>query len=244
MVDDHSALRENIPAYALGALDAEEAASLQAHLQTCETCREELAGYRALSDGLLAAMPPRQPSPALRRRLQGRLPGARKAPRPRISWSWGGLTAGAAFLLLLALSLFSLTQLRQINQQQAALLRQARTDQAALAMLSYTSTQALAVNGGQITGTLLLNRDHNTAMLITWDMPQLPANRTYQVWFINPNGGRVSGGIFRPDSGGSYTAAMLWPEESLSAYTGLGVTIEPAGGSPQPTGQRVLKVDF
>ena len=73
MDENHIAFQESLAAYALGALDADEVASLEAHLQTCESCREELAGYRALSDGLLAGLPPRQPSPALRRRLQGRL---------------------------------------------------------------------------------------------------------------------------------------------------------------------------
>ena len=68
--DEHSLLRESIAAYALGALDADDVAALEAHLQTCESCRAELAAYRALSENLVAATPPREPSPALRKRLE------------------------------------------------------------------------------------------------------------------------------------------------------------------------------
>src|SRR5512143_2681017 len=95
--DEHPLLRENIPAYALGALDAEDVRALEAHLQTCEACRAELADYRELSNNLLMTVPPRQPSPALRKRLQSHLPSAQvasKATRPRFAWSLGQLAIG------------------------------------------------------------------------------------------------------------------------------------------------------
>lgn len=244
MFEDHSAYREDIPAYALGALDVEEAASLEAHLQTCESCRQELADYRMLSKNLAAALPPRPPSPALRRRLQERILPARRTSSPRWSLSFRQAALGGALLLLLGINFYSLAQMRRLENQQAALLRQSRSNQAAVAMLAYPDTQSLVIKGEQVAGTLLLNRQHNTVMLITWDLPALPADQTYQAWLIDPGGGRVSAGTFRPGSEGSYTAATLWPEQNLSAYTGLGVTVEPAGGSPQPTGQRLFKVDF
>ena len=59
--DEHSIFRENLSAYALGALEADELRALEAHLQTCDSCRAELGQYRAISDGLLAALPPRPP---------------------------------------------------------------------------------------------------------------------------------------------------------------------------------------
>src|SRR5512138_1779533 len=92
--DEHSLLRENIPAYALGALDAEDVRALEAHLRTCQACQAELAEYRALSEHLVLSVPSRQPSPALRRRLQSRLPSARaaqKASRPGLVWTFGQL---------------------------------------------------------------------------------------------------------------------------------------------------------
>ena len=108
--DEHTPFRENIPAYALDALDARDAAALESHLQTCASCRTELAGYRAVSDRLLTALPPQNPPAALRRRLQARLPGAQKAQRPRLNWSIGRVAMATAFVLLLALNVYSVLQ--------------------------------------------------------------------------------------------------------------------------------------
>src|SRR5574341_1956262 len=86
-LDRHAPLREDIPAYALGALDAQEVAALEVHLKTCDSCRAELAEYRALSDSLLTAIPPKQPSAGLRKRLQSRLPSAQRSTPLRLKWS-------------------------------------------------------------------------------------------------------------------------------------------------------------
>lgn len=246
--DQHTSFLENIPAYALGALDAEEAAALEAHLATCASCQTELAGYRLVSDNLLTALPPQKPPAALRQRLQGRLPSAQKAirpMRPRLNWSIGRVAVGMAFVLLLALNVYSILQVRTLQLQQAQLTRQIQTSQTALAMLSYPNTQSLPidVNNG-VTGTLLMDTDRNIAALIVWNMPQLREDQTYQVWLIDPQGDRTSGGIFRPDPVQSFTTASILSTSNLSNFVGIGVTVEPAGGSDQPTGSRIFKVDF
>src|ERR1044071_3908311 len=115
---EHVPFRENIPAYALGALDTEECAALESHLQTCDSCRAELADYRSTSESAFAMLPPQQPSAALRKRLQGQLPGAKKAGSTRLPWSFSRLAVGIAVLLLLALNLFSFLQVRVLRNQQ------------------------------------------------------------------------------------------------------------------------------
>jgi len=249
MDQQHSVFHEDIPAYALGALDADETAALEAHLLTCESCRQELADYRGVSDNLLAALPPRQPPAALRDRLRDRLRAAlpsaqQKAAPRRPAWSFGRLALGAGLVLLLALNLFSFLQLRDLQRQQAQLLQQVQQDQAALAMLSYPGTQSFPIEAGQVSGTLLLDRDRNAGMLIVWDLPPLPADQTYQAWLVQPDGIRVSAAIFRPQNTDAYTVGMISAPQSLDTFSSLGVTVEPAGGSSGPTGERVLKVDF
>jgi anti-sigma-K factor RskA len=245
--DEHSRLRENIPAYALGALDAEDVTALEAHIQTCDSCQTELASYREMTDSLLAAVPPRDPSPALRKRLQGRLPSAqsvRKVSPPRFVPSFGKVALGSALVILLAINLFSFSQLRELQRQQASLLQQVQNSQAALAMLSYPGTRAVLISEGNISGTVLLDRDRNTAALVAWNLPELSPEQIYQVWLIEPDGHRVSAGLFRPQAGSPYTTQPVSWNGDISAFVGLGVTVEPAGGSDQPTGPRVFKVDF
>ncbi len=245
MVDDeHTSFRENIPAFALGALDVEDASALEAHLQTCASCRTELAAYRAVSDNLLIALPPQAPPASLRRELQSRLPGASKTAHARWTFSFGQLAFGIVLAALLILNLFSLLQLRSLQRQQAQLISQVQTDQMALAILSYPGTQTFSINGESVTGTILLNEDHNTAVLVAWDLPLLAENQIYQIWLVEPNGHRVSAGLFRPEIGKAYTTQIISAKEGFSGFTGIGVTVEPAGGSDQPTGSRVFKVDF
>jgi anti-sigma factor RsiW len=117
--DQHIPFRENIPAYALGALDVEDAVALEDHLATCASCRDELAAYHATSDNLLVALPPQNPPAALRRRLQARLPSAQKAMHPRLNWSIGRMAVGVLFTLLLALNVYSVLQVRALQLQQA-----------------------------------------------------------------------------------------------------------------------------
>ena len=142
----HDSFRENIPAYALGALDAEEVVALESHLKTCTACQTELAEYRAVSDALLAVIPPKSPSAELRRRLQSRLPGAQKSKRRLLNWSFNQVAMAAALVLLLAMNLYSILQVRTLQLEQTRLARQYRTGQTVLSMLSYPTTQRLELS--------------------------------------------------------------------------------------------------
>ena len=208
--DEHTPFIEDIPAYAIGALDAEDALALESHLKTCASCRTELAEYRALGESLLMTVPSKQPSAALRKRLQSRLPGAQKSARRKVTISFGRLAVGFAVFALLVLNLFSFMQLRQIQNQQALLLNQMEDAQVALAMLSSPNIQALSLSGGSVSGSLLLDKNQNRAIIIAQNLPALSKDWTYQVWLIEPNGTRISIGLFRPEGGQSYTTKAIW----------------------------------
>lgn len=242
--NEHSPFIENIPAYALGALDVGDIAALESHLKTCASCRTELAEYRAVGESLLTAIPPKQPSAALRKRLQNRLPGTQRSSRLQIRWSFGQFAMGAAVIALLVVNLFSFAQLRRLQVQQASLVNQVENAQIALAVLSSPNIQLLPISGENISGTLLLDKDRNKAVLIAEDFPVLAENQIYQIWLIQPDEQRVSAGLFRPRIGQSYTTQDISSEQDISSFIGIGVTIEPAAGSDQPTGSRVFRIDF
>ena len=241
----HSPIMDDIPAYALGALDAQDVPALEAHLQTCASCRAELASYRALSDDLLMAIPPRQPSAALRRQLQSKLPGARqRSGRRPMNWSWGQFAVGFALLALLALNAFSFLQMQSIQQQQALLSRQIQSEQTALALLSYPGVKTISFDTNGIAGSLLLDPDRNAVAIFAWNLPQLAENQTYQAWLIDSKEERTSLGIFRSDPSQPFTTYSVVSSNNIEKFIGLGVTVEPSGGSDHPTGPRLFKVDF
>lgn len=246
MTDKHLIFRENLSAYAINALDADETAALQAHLQDCDSCRAELAGYQRVSSGLLSALPPQAPRPALKRTLVARLPSAKKSVRPRwqLGWSFGQLATATAITLLLGMNIFSSVQMRALQTQQAELARQLEMEQTALAMIASPGADTLPVSDGNVAGSLIVNREKNSAILILSNLPELKKGETYQIWFIEPDDGRVSAGLFNVNRDRNITIASLASSDSLQAYTGIGVTVEPAGGSDQPTGPKVFGVEF
>ena len=243
MTNEHPFIND-VPAYAIGALDPGEAAALDAHVLTCAICRNELSAYKIVSNELLLAVRPQQPPAGLRRRLVGRISDSHKTVRPKFAWSFAQVSIGFTVIFLLALSTFSFLQMQQLTSKQAQLTRQMQTSQIALAALSYPETKTLPLSGENITGTLLLAKEQNVAVIIAWDLPALQSSQTYQIWLIDSQGKRTSGGIFNTQMDMPYTSVPVASPGSLLGFTGIGVTIEPSGGSPQPTGQRIFKVDF
>src|SRR5512147_756414 len=98
--NEHTPFIDDIPAYALGALDVDDVAALKDHLRQCASCRTKLAEYRAVSESLLTAVPPKQPSGMLRKRLEGQLPGARQKQGSPFHWNFSGIAMGLAVVAL------------------------------------------------------------------------------------------------------------------------------------------------
>jgi anti-sigma-K factor RskA len=244
MTDSHPIFQENLAAYALGALDADEALALQAHLQTCESCRAQLAEYQRLSAGLLAALPPRAPGRNLKRTLQRRLAGESRAARPQSGWPLGQTAMAAALVLMLALNIFSVFQVYSLRQQQAGFTGRYESEQTAIAMLAYPGTQSITFDQSGVSGSLLVDKKRNLLAVFTWNLPPPPAGQTYQMWLIDPRGDRTSGGFLLPEADEPFVMAVIASPQPLVDFIGLGVTLEPLGGSPKPTGPKILRVDF
>jgi anti-sigma factor RsiW len=69
------------------------------------------------------------------------------------------------------------------------------------------------------------------AMVVTGDdVPPIPADETYQLWMVDETGA-VPAGTFRPDDSG-HVGVRVDADPSGSV---VGVTLEPSGGSEQPT---------
>jgi anti-sigma-K factor RskA len=223
-----------IGAYALDALDDDEREAFERHLAGCEPCRDEVAGLRAtalrLADG--AALPPPQ---RLRDRVLAEVrvtPQARDvvalAPRrdesadPR-SRLWLA-TAAALAVVSVGTGGVAWTQYRsaQDARAQAASVDRVVTDPGA------RLTQQRLPNGG--TATLVVAGGR--AVLAGANLPELPPGRTYQLWIVRP--GAVTSAGLGPEGD---DAAGPWSRLVQGVQRGdtVAVSVEPAGGSQQPT---------
>ena len=232
-------LTELIPAYALGALDQAERAVVARHLERCPDCRAELRAYQAVVDSLPLAAQPRTPPARLRQAILDQVEPKSAVPRQRVPWHRRWLPQGRAWVpvavalivLLLISNLALWARLRQVQRSQAQL-----AQEFSLAELTGAGPAASA------DGVLIYQPENGRAILVVEGMPQLPAERQYQLWLIQ-DGRRTSGGVFSVKQNG-YGVLQVQHNQPLRLYDSFGVTIEPAGGSPQPSGQRVLSGSF
>ena len=89
---------------------------------------------------------------------------------------------------------------------------------------------------------MMISRSEPRALLLALNLDPLPLDKAYQVWLIS-NGRKYNGGLFRVDSTG-FGQAVIIPVVPFRQIDALVITIEPAGGSHDPTGADVLKGDL
>lgn len=235
---DHDQFIELIPAYAVGATDADETRAVEAHLRACPACRALAEEYRSLSDDLLFAAPPAFAPVGLTEDLRKKLGNTAAAPAPRPGWlSWlrtrGLALGGVALALLLLTNVYWATRVNSLE-------RQAR-DFVAVTQ-SYGITLQVADGTAHADGVVYAKPDSQLALLCVYALPQLEKDQTYQAWLVR-DGQRVSAGTFSVNHNG-YGALLIDADRPVGDYQQLGITVEPAGGSPAPTTPRVMGGDL
>jgi anti-sigma factor RsiW len=227
-------------AYALHALSDVERAEFERHLAECPACTQEVAELRATATRLgsaAATTPPtglrdavfadvrqvRQESPRLDT-APARRHGGRLAVR---------LTAAAAALLLVASVVLGVLLVRQREATDAA--EQRATAMATL--LAAEDARVVTRHGDAGTVSVVFSRAQGRLLLLTDGMAPAPSGHDYQAWAI---GSAVrSAGLVRP-VGGTTTLAV----DDLGDAAAIGITVEPAGGSPQPTAEPVVELSL
>jgi anti-sigma-K factor RskA len=227
---DHQEILDTIPAYALGILDPEEAEQLSAHIASCAECQAELNAQQETVGYLGYAAPDHTPPSGLKDQIMDHIqPSGQDVPESTVPW-WRQLFGRRPALSLAAVGLIVLLAVGNIllwNQVQA--LRTLSFD--VISLSSTTSTPSAK-------GLIIVSADGRYGTLVASDMQPLDETQQYQLWLIK-DGERTSGGVFSV-SGSGYTAFQVYSKEPLSSFDAFGITVEPYGGSPAPTGEKVL----
>ena len=87
-------------------------------------------------------------------------------------------------------------------------------------------------------GIVIISSDGKNGVLVVDKLQALTENQEYQVW-LERDSKETSGGLFAVDEDG-YRGLRIDAPESLLTYSSVRVTIEPKGGSRNPTGPEVL----
>ncbi|QZY29006.1 anti-sigma factor [Nocardioides coralli] len=237
MTDAHAL----VGAYAVDALDDDERAAFEQHLAQCAACQSEVAGLREAAS-LIGATAAVTPPPSLRDQVLHDIATVRPLPpvvsrldaarRRRFRPSLVLVAAAAVVIALGAGAAIVQPWADESGETQQTLTAAERIAQADDAE---TFTQQL---DGGATATVIRSRELNKAVLITDDMPQAPSGKVYELWLDHEDVGMVAAGLM---SGGE--AEVVLDGDPATAI-GFGITVEPEGGSEEPTLPPVTTISF
>ena len=229
-------LHDLTAAYALDALDPAERAEYEAHLASCERCRDELEGFWQVSGALARAAGGPEPPAALRERIldQARrerpaeridnvIPLRRRYALPAIS-----SVAAVAAVVAVGLGIWAASLSNELDDVRGQL----ATDAGAVQILADPERQELELTGAD--GRLVVSEEGDAAMVISGLEPA-PEGKTYEIWVID-DGKPAPAGLF--EAAGDRTVLTLSrpvPDDAIVA-----VTVEQEGGVSAPTSDPII----
>jgi anti-sigma-K factor RskA len=239
-------------AYAMDALDGQDQARFERHLERCEECAREVAGLHeatARLAGAAAVRPPealkelllaetartRQLPPVTSGASGHRVPaghGARLArPRgrlrgPRLAVVLAGVAVVAAAAVWTAGTV--------IGAPPPARSTVGHDVATVLTAPDLTVLNGRVRSGG--TATVMMSPRDRMLVFAAAGLPALPGSQCYELWLMQPGADRPAGLLPMPKHGMSGPVVAT----GLRAGDRLGLTVEPARGSRRPTTPMIL----
>ncbi len=225
MTTEHTHLQDMLASYALGALDPDEMAAVQAHLLECDSCRIELATHL---ETMAAMAPPEPASDELWHRIE-----AEVAPVPARSRWWMQAAAAVATVALAASIGVAIAQRQRISELEAI----ADIDRALQVALEDPATlHGTFEVGGAPAAEVVLTAD-GEGIFVPTGLSALDPARTYQLWVLD---GElvISAGVLGADPAPS---RFTWTGGTVD---GFALTREVAGGVEASAGDVASVVQF
>jgi len=248
-------------AYALDAVDDAERDRIRRHLARCPACAQEARGLREAATRMaLAAAEP--PPPQLREKVMAAVaqtrqqaPAGEPSTLTRKGAAWrqaagrgrhgSSAAPGRAWMPRLAAVAMSLVVVAAVVLAVAQVVTQsrlntARAQQAALsAVLSAPDARtatASVQNGGPV--TVVYSHDERRMIFTAHGLPPLTGGKVYELWLMAPTSNRPEG-LLDLQPGGRAVPVVA---SGLRPGDQTGLTVEPAGGSAQPTTTPIVVV--
>lgn len=256
------------PFYALDAVTEQERELVENYVSSNPDARVRLEEELALASELALSVQPVSPPPHIKQKVLAHAANRPKqtavsnnkasvAPKSiapagptfwqRLQQSFvSPLLTGTAVGLVALLLIWNLNLQRVIDALQveiAVLQSEADEQDAILAILPESSN--IPVQGTEAApdgvASLYLAQNGTDAVLVVSNLSTLPPDRVYQLWYIGDQG-PVDRGTFEVDENGQ-AYFVVKSDTAIQNFSAIGVSIEPQGGSDQPTGDIVLLGD-
>jgi anti-sigma-K factor RskA len=248
-------LQEQASLYAVGALPESESAEYARHIEEdqCTVCREAVGEYQSVTALLAYTLPDARPSPSVKTRLMEQArnsasPAKRQSGFFRLRWLELTTTAAAiAAILVMAVVMRTNAELRQLTDQLSGRITEleARLSQERVNVAYLTDPRNRVINlvgqgnNAGARGVIFWNQSRRRWSVYVRDLPQVPSDRAYQLWFVPKNGNPVSEAVFNTENNGT-KEIQIDLTDGLPDLKAAAVTTEPAGGLLQPSGAFAL----
>lgn len=250
---DQDPMRDLAPGYALGALTPEETRAFEAALAQRPDLQREVAEYRE-TGALLAEQSAIAPAPELRARLRDRV---RTGPSDIAPAALGLLPGRKPFapvataMALVAMVLLSVGLTLKVRvlsdavrSRDSLIAEGARRLEAREATLNAILEPEVQLTTLTAVGTdpvvqIFYNKAKRQVIVHAFRLAPTSPGRVYQLWLMPKSGNPIASRTFNTEADGhALVEAVSVPEGEIIA--GFAVSIEPEGGSAQPTSAPIL----
>jgi anti-sigma-K factor RskA len=241
--------------YAAGAMTDSERLEYVRHLDEdqCPVCRSEVTELQSAASLLALGVPASRPSPAVKSRLMEqalRSMPARVVESQPVAFRWLQWVSAAVAIASMAVAFAVIrtnSELRrttnELNSRIAQLEVQIAGQRQELALATSVGVRVVDLAGQnanvQASGRIFIDQQQKRWVFYVRDLPAVPADKSYELWFVPKNGNPIRANVFNTASNGSIRIEVPVPDD-VPDLKAAAVTIEPAGGLPQPTGDFAL----
>ena len=229
-------LHDLLAPYALDALDAHERSRFESHLEHCDVCRADLAGFQATSFRLAEATAQTPPDTLRGAVLERVASTAQERPVVTALAQRSALRRNAPRLVVAAAALVAIAGIGGflVEHQRADELR-AESDRISAIMTADDSAfvSAPVSTGGEL--RVMHSASHGDAVVVGSDLTRLGEDEVYQVWSMHDGTPRSEGLL------GRGPGVLLAP--GSAGADAFAVTVEPAGGSDEPTSEPIVAAE-
>lgn len=225
---EHSRIQDLLGVYAADAVDSAEAAEVETHLATCESCEAEVAEHRETLAMLAPAGSQLRPQSFDKLGIDLSVPASNITPIRRPSRTVPAWTMSVAAAIVFLVAAVAVTQARRADDLSTRLALPPLVAEASSAVTAPgTRVVTLRTDSGQPYAEVALTED-GRGYLMPQNLPELSPDQTYQLWALKgPEKTSLIVTGADPD--------MVIAFRTTSDIDGLALTQEVAGGAPQPT---------
>ncbi len=237
----HAEMDELYELYVLGALEPDQAAEIDEHVRTeCAYCLEHLQDAVVVTSAMCGIADSAKPPARLRERVIASV----KPERRSRGWLYAVAGLSAACAALLIATFWSLNSAKSYQSEITELQAQRNQLREAIEILSRSETKTVqfGLANNKPHGRVFVNRSRGL-VFVGSQLPQLAADRTFQLWLIPVKGAGnpESVGVFRPNAAGDFVNVKTTAVD-IARIQAVAVSVEPPGGSAQPTTAPILLV--